>query len=80
MTPKELYEKYAGRKAKSNGRTGVICGYDTEPIDSPLIMAVNEDSYLTGWACIDDSDVVVTHQNNACGYHYVSEKEITPES
>lgn len=76
MTPKELYEKYAGRKAASYGQMGVICGYDSEPIDSPLIMAVDEDSIILGWDWIVDSDVIVTHKKNTGGYHYVSEEEI----
>lgn len=79
MSPKELYEKYAGRKAESNGRTGVVCGYDTNPLTSPLIMATDEDNVQEGWDWIADSDVIVTYKNHASGYHYVSEEEITPE-
>jgi len=77
MTGKELYEKYAGRKASCEGFKGVVCGYNTyDNDDRPLILRVSGNC---GWSFIGDDDVIDTSdlsEDDYCSFWYVSEEDI----
>lgn len=77
MDSKELYEKYAGRKADFNGDEGVICGYDAD--GACMIMAVTKisDTYSDGgWDDESYADTIFTHKDNSQGYWFVDEEDI----
>lgn len=74
MSGKELYEKYAGRKATFMTSEGIICGYDdiNSNSDMCLLMAVPSArpyTVYTKWMSI------ITHKEGH-DYFWVSEENI----
>ena len=86
MTPKDLYLKYRGRRAREDKEhsmvrndpcEGIVVGYFLkmdydEDEEYPLIIALTNES-SGAWYDIepDEGDIVVDNQNNQKGYQYV---------
>jgi len=76
MTAKELYEKYAGRRASCNGNHGIVCGYGSDGSMSLLIAVDETDDGEGGWPGNFCRGTFITHKENGLGYWWVLEEDI----
>ena len=82
MTPRELYEKYKGKRAiricsYHEILRGIVVGYNSHEFNSNrcLIIALNDTRYH-GWRSISPGDHILKMNDNELGFRYVFEKEV----
>jgi len=76
MTPRELYEKYKGRRAKDKyGNYGIVVGYSS--VYWLLIISITEKNGLS-WNRLYSNDHIKITNINYLGYSYVGIKDIIP--
>ena len=77
MTGQELYEKYAGERAKVDGLFGIVVGYNNS-YDFLIIAITNDDGNeeCWRWHIIGGRDEILNMNHNQLGYRYAEEYEI----